>query len=156
MRAQKIKCEENRTGREKLNFLPVKITLGIIAILFFTLACSGDDGGNDVPPTTDQGIGEVDQALVGIWIGEVSGSFGNADMTMELKSDGTISAEGSTGLYCKINGKWGVKDNVFRIKGNDVCDGTAVTFNATRSVARLSGSWNAASGNNGAFSVTRQ
>jgi hypothetical protein len=100
--------------------------------------------------------GIIDPALVGSWVGTVDGSFGSADMTMILDEDGMVTAEGTTDLYCPINGNWEVLDNRFEIKGNDECDGTSMTMNAPYSKTKLVGNWNASSGNSGTFSVEKQ
>ncbi len=123
-------------------------------ILVMILGCGSSDGGTDDNPARP--LGEIDAELVGTWVGSVDGSFGSADMTMTLNSNGSLSAEGSTELYCPISGEWGVNNATFRVEGNDSCDGTSVSFLATRSTTSLSGSWNGSSGNSGTFMVTKQ
>lgn len=100
--------------------------------------------------------GNIDPALVGTWLGTVNGSFGEAEMTMVLKNNGDASGEGSTDLYCPVNAKWEVKASNFIAKGNDECDGSAVTFTAPYSKTRLNGTWSSSVGNNGTFEIEKQ
>jgi hypothetical protein len=137
----------------------LKLGLSIYAIcictVFIAASCakSDTDSVEDDNPTP---VGIIDPALVGTWVGTVDGSFGTADMTMTLNEDGTVSAEGSTELYCPIVGTWEVLANKFQIKGKDDCDGTSVSMNAPYSKLRLAGSWSASSGNSGSFVVQKQ
>ncbi|MBT8313494.1 MAG: hypothetical protein KJP26_03455 [Maribacter sp.] len=75
---------------------------------------------------------------------------------MILKEDGMVTAEGTTDLYCLINGKREVLDDRFKIKGDDECNGTSIRMNAPYSKTKLVGNWNASSGNSGTFSVGKQ
>lgn len=67
-----------------------------------------------------------------------------------------MSGEGEDSPYCPLNTTWEVKDEKFMATGNDECDGTAVTMTAAYSQTRLQGSWNASSGNDGTFDVSKQ
>lgn len=125
-----------------------------IFILIVIFACSGNDDNDDA--SSNSTLGQIDSELVGTWVGEVDGSFGKADMTMVLQSNGNMTAGGSTALYCPMAGKWGVKSNNFKVEAKDNCDGTSVGLNASRSITMLSGNWSASSGNSGTFTVTKQ
>jgi len=137
----------------------MKINLSLYLVfacsfIVFSISCSKSD---DSPDNDEQSLeaGIIDPVLVGSWVGTVDGSFGSADMTMILDSDGTVSAEGTLALNCSINGKWEVLGNKFKINGSD-CDSTAITLDAPYSKIRLAGNWNASNGNNGTFSVVKQ
>ncbi len=123
-------------------------------LIVILIGCSNND--NSQEPNNEPQVGVIDPALVGTWSGSLNGSFGAADMTMELSADGGLSAEGSTALYCPIAAKWEVIGGRFKAKGNDDCDGTSVTFDAAYSTTKLVGTWNASSGNNGTFTAEKQ
>lgn len=125
----------------------------ILALTIF-IRCSNSDSSPDPPDQEPKGI--VDPDLVGTWAGTVKGSFGEADMTMILGSNGAMSAEGSTSLYCPMEANWEVLSGKFKAKGNDKCDGTSVAFEAPYSKTKLSGKWSAGSGNSGSFSAEKQ
>lgn len=127
-----------------------KIPFLLIAIMCMTCS-SSDDGAIEEPQS-----GEIDQALVGTWIGTIDGGLGEAEIVIDLKSDGTMSGEGADSPYCPLNAKWEVKESSFIAKGNDTCDGTAVTLTAPYSQTELKGRWNASSGNTGTFSVKKE
>ncbi|RKN77022.1 hypothetical protein [Ulvibacterium marinum] len=128
--------------------------LACLAVFLIIISCSKSD--DTVEPVIEEQVDVIDPALVGTWEGTVSGSFGDADMTMVLESNGDMSAEGSTSLYCPMDAKWKVKSNRFKASGNDRCDGTSVTFDAPYSKTKLSGSWSAGSGNSGTFNAEKQ
>ena len=118
------------------------------------LSCSKSSDAQE--PEIEPPVGVIDAALVGTWTGTLNGSLGEADMSMMLTDKGVMSAEGSTSLYCPINATWEVIGGKFKAKGNDECDGTAVTFDAPYSKTKLVGSWNANSGNSGTFTAEKQ
>lgn len=122
-------------------------------ILIF-IGCSKSDDSQNQADQDPQGI--IDSDLVGTWVGTVSGSFGDADMTMVLENNGDMSAEGSTSLYCPMEAKWKVLGGKFKASGNDKCDGTSVTFEAPYSKTKLNGKWSAGSGNSGTFTAEKQ
>lgn len=128
--------------------------LACLALFIFIPACSKSD--NPKEQIIEQPVGVIDPALVGTWVGTVDGSFGEADMTMVLESNGDMSAEGSTTLYCPMEAKWEVLSGKFKATGKDKCDGTSVTFDAPYSKTKLDGSWSAGSGNSGTFIAVKQ
>ena len=136
----------------------MKSSLRLYWICIYTIilstSCTKSGGPGKEEPPFEEGI--IDPALVGTWLGTVEGSFGSADMTMILGNDGKVSTEGTTELYCPVNGTWEVLEKKFEIKGKDDCDGTSVTMNAPYSKSKLVGNWNASSGNKGTFSVEKQ
>jgi hypothetical protein len=98
-----------------------------------------------IPPT-------IKSEMVGEWKGTVDGSFGHATMKLVLLETAEMSSQGS-GLYCRLDGTWGVtEDNLLLARGED-CDGTRVTFEAPVTGDTLTGRWTASSGNSGSFSV---
>jgi len=117
--------------------------LAYLAVFLFMISCS--KSADPEEPVNEQLVGVIDPALVGTWVGMVNGSFGEADMTMILDSNGDMSAEGSTSLYCPIEAQWEVRTNRFKASGKDKCDGTSVTFDAPYSKTMLSGTWSAGS-----------
>lgn len=125
----------------------------LFLILTLTAACSSSDDGNETQVTP---TGNIDPELVGNWVGEVDGSFGKADMTMTLRANGTVSTEGSTALYCPVDGKWEVAGTEFKVTGKDDCDGSSVNFLSKADKTSMKGTWNASSGNNGTFSIVKQ
>lgn len=137
----------------KIQYVLNWYTIRIIALCFL-ISCSKSSDAQE--PEDVQPTGVIDPALVGTWSGTLNGSFGEADMTMELSDDGVMSAEGSTALYCPIEAKWEVIGGKFKAEGNDDCDGTAVSFDAPYSKTKLTGSWNASSGNSGTFTAEKQ
>jgi hypothetical protein len=116
------------------------------------ITCSSSDNG----PAEETQEGKIDQALIGNWVGTINGGLGEAEIVIDLKSDGTMSGEGADSPYCPLTAKWEVLGESFKAKGNDKCDGTSVSFTAPYSKTQLIGSWNASSGNNGTFSVNKQ
>ena len=132
----------------------LKSYLACLMVFLLIISCSKSNDTEEQPNPQPEGV--IDPALVGTWVGTVNGSFGEADMTMELESNGDMSAEGSTSLYCPMEAKWEVRANRFKASGNDKCDGTSVTFDAPYSKTKLSGSWSAGSGNSGTFSAEKQ
>ncbi|WP_298791825.1 hypothetical protein [uncultured Allomuricauda sp.] len=133
----------------KMNSLS-KIRFLLIAIM--CIACSSSDDGTKEEPVS----GEIDPALVGTWVGTIDGGLGEAEIIIDLKSNGTMSGEGANSPYCPLNAKWEVKESSFVAKGNDNCDGTSVTLTAPYSKTELKGKWSASSGNNGTFSVKKE
>ncbi len=127
-----------------------KFLLILTAITCITCS-SSDDGTKEEPP-----VGKIDQALVGTWVGTIDGGLGEAEIIIDLNSDGTMSGEGADSPYCPLTAKWEVQGTSFIAKGNDTCDGTSVTLTAPYSQTLLMGEWNASSGNNGAFSVKKE
>lgn len=126
--------------------------------LLFALSVIGCSNSDDPVGQQDQEDtkGVVDPLLVGLWSGTINGGLGEADITIELKSDGTMSGEGENSPYCPLNTKWVVVNGKFSATGNDECDGTSITMTAAYSKTRLQGSWNASSGNKGSFDVSKQ
>lgn len=133
----------------KVNSLS-KILLLLIVLMCITCS-SSDDGTKEEPP-----IGKIDQALVGTWVGTIDGGLGEAEIVVDLKSDGTMSGDGTDSPYCPLTAKWEVQGTSFIAKGNDTCDGTSVTLTAPYSKTQLKGTWNASSGNKGTFSVKKE
>ncbi len=126
-------------------------TLIYFSLLVLCLSACGKD---DVMPEQQSEM-RIDTSLVGLWTGTVTGSFGEADMMMDLRIDGKMAAEGSTTLYCPIDGTWHVKSDKFIARGNDDCDGTLVTFTAPVAERKLVGNWSGSTGNSGKFEVVK-
>jgi hypothetical protein len=101
-------------------------------------------------------VGNVDPALVGRWVGPMSGAYGPAVMTLILDADGTATYEGADSRYCKVVGNWGVAGAEFTALGND-CTASRVNLVAPVSSLTLSGRWFALPGGaQGEFSVGKQ
>ena len=124
-------------------------------LLLITIICTTCSSSDDSPVEVQQ-ESKIDPALVGSWVGTIDGGLGEANIEIELKGDGTMSGEGANSPYCALTAKWEVVGSSFKAKGNDSCDGTAVSFSAPYSKTKLTGSWNASSGNSGTFSVIKQ
>ncbi len=112
--------------------------VALIAAALILATCGGDD-----------------PDLVGMWAGNIDGSFGPSQAEMTLEADGSMSAEGD-GPYCLLFGDWSVSEGDFVVVANDTCDGTRVTFIAPLSGDVLEGTWTASSGNSGVFSLAKQ
>ena len=129
-----------------------------MGIMLVFVACSSND--NEAMEEETMAPEEViDPDLVGTWSGDVSGSFGEAVVTILLMADGTtdLSVEEGSADYCPIpNLEWFVQGNRFKMRGNDECDGTLVNFDAPYSQTMLIGTWNASSGNSGSFTLAKQ
>ena len=131
-----------------------KIFLSIIVISFL-LSCSKDEEEMEsVEPTSQETV--LDQAMVGIWEGSASGTYGNANITLELLDNGRAIVTSDSPSYCPIPGlEWFIDGTKFKMEGNDSCDNTLVSFDAPKSTSRLEGRWNASSGANGSFTVSK-
>jgi hypothetical protein len=129
------------------------LRLLLILSIVVGISCSKSE---DQPEPEPQAQAVVDPELVGSWEGTIDGSFGEADMTLTLKSNGDLSGEGSTALYCPMEANWEVKGGRFKANGKDKCDGTGVTMDAPYSKTTLKGTWEASSGNSGTFEVHKK
>jgi len=137
------------------------VVAGVCLVILQT-ACGG--GGGPAAPTAPLAsspspspspvvVGPIDRALVGRWVGILSGSLGPAELVMQLDADGSGWFEG-TGRYCRAVGNWGVSGSGFTAQGSD-CTGTVVTMVAPASSTSMTGTWTATSGRRGEFSATR-
>ncbi|MEL6184689.1 MAG: hypothetical protein AAFU79_08710 [Myxococcota bacterium] len=87
----------------------------------------------------------LDPALVGDWTGMTSAidaAGGTTQrLTMSLRADGFMRAEGETGAFCLSEGEWFVVDGQFRGVMTTSCFGNTLSFRAPISSTRLDGTW---------------
>ena len=146
-----MRCDMRCARRRLVVFGTLWLPVAMLA------ACGGTTApgtGPSVPSPSPTALGPIDPALVGMWSGGLTGSFGLSAFAMNLNADASMWAEG-TGNYCRFNGTWGVFTSQFSATGPD-CTGTVITMVAPVSSTHLSGTWQASSGRSGTFDCTKQ
>lgn len=136
--------------KKNIKYIQCLYLVGMLLII----GCSTDQKIEAEQVETTEGA--IDTKLVGKWAGVITGDLGNEDITLTLEKTGSISSESATGLYCTFKGTWEVLGKNFEASGEDDCNGSIISFTAPNSSTSLIGTWGAANGDSGTFSVNKE
>lgn len=137
------------------NLILNSLSASIILALIFTISCSSED--NSITVTEVSSTRTIDSKLAGTWDGTVEGTLGTETAIFTLQRNGDIIAETDSQIICPFQGTWWVTNGNFTAAGEDECDGTGIDLRgSSTSNTQISGTWTAADGNSGKFSMTKQ